>query len=99
MNLIETNCSEQRRLEATANGYKVVVNLTTRSGKIESLHGSINPAEAADGDYMMEGNSFSAYKNANGWRTECRAANSVYAEVSAIALEAVNDAVAKYETA
>ena len=99
MNLIETSCTESRRLEDTVDGYKVVVNLTTRNGKIESLHGSINPAEAADGDYMMEGNSFSAYKNANGWRTECRAANNVYSEVCAIALDAVNDAVAKYETA
>ena len=98
MNLIETNCSEHRRLEATVDGYKVVVNVTTRSGKVENLNGTINPTDVVDGDFMMEGNSFSAYKSSNCWRTECRAANDVYAEVSAIALDAVNFVVAKYET-
>lgn len=99
MKLTETSCTEQRRLEATANGYKVAVNVTTRNGKIESLNGTINPANATDEELMMGGNSFSAYKGANGWRTECRAANEVYAAVSALALEAVTAAVAKYETA
>lgn len=99
MKLNETSCVEQRRLEATENGYKVVMNLTTNKGKIESLNGTINPTGATDEDMMMGGNSFSAYKSAQGWRTECRASNDVYAAVSAIALAAVNAAVAKYETA
>lgn len=97
--LNETLSKEVKRLETEINGYKVVVNATINSGKIEQLNGNITPATAKEGEYV-EGNYFNAYKRNGEWRTDIsEVANEKYAEVSAIAIAAVNYAVKKYETA
>lgn len=97
--LNETLSKEVKRLETEINGYKVVVNTTINSGKIESLNGNITPATAKEGEYV-EGNYFNAYKRNGEWRTDIsEVANEKYATVSAIAIAAVNYAVKKYEVA
>lgn len=97
--LNETLSKEVKRLETEINGYKVVVNATINNGKIEQLNGNITPATAKEGVYV-EGHYFNAYKRNEEWRTDIsEVANEKYAEVSAIAIAAVNYAVKKYETA
>lgn len=97
--LNETLSKQVKRLETEINGYKVVVNTTINNGKIEQLNGNIAPATAKEGEYV-EGNYFNAYKRNNEWRTDIsEVANDKYAEVSEIAIAAVNYAVKKYETA
>ena len=93
----ETSCRENRTLEVTSNGYKVVVYITTNQGKIESLSGNIASAKAKADEMPTRGASFNAYNGANGWHIECRAANEVYETMSAMAYAAVNYAVSAYE--
>lgn len=97
LKLNEVSCRENRTLEATTNGYKVVVNLTTKSNKIEGLSGNITSAKAKADEMPSSMASFNAYNGANGWHIECRAANEVYETMSAIAFAAVNYAVSAYE--
>ena len=95
--MTETLSKQVKRLETEINGYKVVVNTTINNGKIESLNGNIAPATAKEGEYV-EGNYFNAYKRNGEWRTDVsEVANTEYAKVSALAIEAVDKIVASYE--
>ena len=95
--MTETLSKQVKRLETEINGYKVVVNTTINNGKIESLNGNIAPATAKEGEYV-EGNYFNAYKRNGEWRTDVsEVANTEYAKVSALAVEAVDKIVASYE--
>ena len=44
----EKSSREVRVLEATSNGYKVVVNITTEGGRVISLNGSITPSKTTE---------------------------------------------------
>lgn len=94
----EKSSREVRVLETTSNGYKVVVNITTESGRVISLNGSITPSKTTE-EYVG-GVGFSAYKRDGAWYTDLNgASNAEHATVSALAVAAVNYAVGKYETA
>ena len=99
MKLIEESRTFDYKCVCKENGYKVVVNVTTKDGKISNLNGTIrSEAEPVDGQ-EAEVVSFRGYRSEKGWTTEYRASNEMYTAVSALALAAVNAAVAKYETA
>lgn len=96
MNFNETLDRQVKRLETEINGYLAIVNVTIESGKITSLNGNINPI-VEEGE-PMNGMYFEARKYDGKWSTDLgRVDNDKYAEVSEIAISAVNYAVAKYE--
>ena len=98
MNFNETLDRQVKRLETEINGYLVIVNVELENGKITSLRGNINPI-VEDGQ-PVNGMYFEAHKYDDKWSTDLgRIDNEKFAEVSEIAISAVNFAVAKYEVA
>lgn len=98
MNFNETLDRQVKRLETEINGYLVIVNVELENGKITSLRGNINPI--VEEGQPVNGMYFEAHKYNDKWSTDLgRIDNEKFAEVSEIAISAVNYAVAKYEIA
>ncbi len=98
MEFIKTRSTLSETLECEENGYKVVVNVELENGKITSLRGNINPI--VEEGQPVNGMYFEARKYDDKWSTDLgRIDNEKFAEVSEIAISAVNFAVAKYEVA
>lgn len=98
MEFNKTRSTLNETLECVENGYKVVVNVSVEKGEIKNLSGSINPI--VEEGQPVNGMYFEARKYDGKWSTDLgRIDNEKFAEVSEIAISAVNFAVAKYEVA
>ena len=96
MEFVKTRSTLSETMECVENGYKVVVNVSLEKGEIKSLNGNITKAEVEEGKFV-QGTYFNAYKRDGEWRTDIgEVANTEYAKVSAIAIEAVDKVVASY---
>ena len=97
MEFVKTRSTLSETMECVKDGYKVVVNVSLEKGEIKNLNGNISKAEVEEGKFV-EGTYFNAYNRNGEWRTDVsEVANTEYANVSALAVEAVDKIVASYE--
>ena len=97
MEFEKTRSTLSESFECVKDGYKVVVNVSLEKGEIKNLNGNISKAEVEEGKFV-EGTYFNAYKRNGEWCTDVsEVANTEYAKVSALAIEAVDKVVASYE--